>query len=89
MACSSCSYGGTAEQHFTPDAAAKDVQRYRQKGIGPTTRLLRDVLANAGLLEGTLLDIGAGIGALTFELLDRGVSRAVTCRRSTYRCMNG
>ena len=64
MACSCCSVGSTVEQHFTPSKAAKDWQRYRQKGIGPTTRLLRDGLANAGLIEGALMDIGAGIGAL-------------------------
>jgi SAM-dependent methyltransferase len=28
-------------------------------------------------VTGSLLDVGAGIGALTFELLERGVSRAI------------
>lgn len=51
--------------------------RYRRKGPGPTTRLLRDGLIQAGLLEGTVLDVGGGVGALSFELLDRGIARAV------------
>ena len=83
MACSCCSVGDTVEQHFTASKAAKDLQQYRRKGIGPTTRLLRDGLANAGLIEGALLDIGAGIGTLTFELLDRGISRAVVVEASS------
>jgi magnesium-protoporphyrin O-methyltransferase len=53
------------------------MKRYLEKGPGPTTRLLRDGLADAGLLEGTLLDVGGGVGALSFELLDRGMARAV------------
>lgn len=83
MACSCSCFGNTAEQHFTPNVAAKDLQRYRHKGIGPTTRLLRDGLAKAGLIEGALLDIGAGVGALTFELLDLGISRAVVVEASS------
>jgi magnesium-protoporphyrin O-methyltransferase len=77
MACSCCSFCDTAGQQFTPEKAAKELQRYRHKGSDPTTRLLRDGLAKAGLIKGTLLDIGAGFGALTFELLDRGITSAV------------
>lgn len=47
------------------------------RGPGVTTKLLRDGLAAAYLLDGTLLDVGTGIGALTFELLERGVTHAV------------
>lgn len=56
---------------------------YRRKGPGPTTRLLRDGLVSVGLLEGTLLDVGGGVGALSFELLDRGVARAVVVDASS------
>jgi 2-polyprenyl-3-methyl-5-hydroxy-6-metoxy-1,4-benzoquinol methylase len=62
---------------FTLQKAAGEMKRYREKGPGPTTRLLRDGLVDAGLLEGTLLDVGGGVGALSFDLLDRGVARAV------------
>src|SRR5262249_35662563 len=37
----------------------------------------------AGLAHGSLLDVGAGIGALTFELLDRGMSSAVVIEASS------
>lgn len=58
--------------------AQRDLRQYRQKGPGPTTRLLRDGVAATGGPGDTLLDIGAGIGALTFELLERGARRAVS-----------
>jgi hypothetical protein len=34
--------------------------RYRRKGFGPRTLLLRGSVANGGLTDGVLLDIGAG-----------------------------
>jgi 16S rRNA G966 N2-methylase RsmD len=40
--------------------------------------LLRDLLGDAaGAVEGTLLDVGSGVGGLSFELLERGVERAI------------
>ena len=72
-----CEFGDTVDTHFTRRRAEKELSRYRARGPGVTTKLLRDGLAAAKLLNGTLLDVGAGIGALTFELLDRGVTHAV------------
>lgn len=83
MACSGCAFPDAAERQFTREKAADEMKRYREKGPGPTTRLLRDALAEAGLLEGTLLDVGGGVGALSFELLDRGVARAVVVDASS------
>jgi SAM-dependent methyltransferase len=77
MACSCCGFVDSAERQFTQNKAASEIARYRHKGPGPTTRLLRDGLVNAGSVEGTVLDIGGGVGALSFELLDRGATRAV------------
>ena len=57
--------------------AAKELQVYRQGRLGPTTRLLRDGIADLGLSQGSLLDIGGGVGALAFELFDRGITEAV------------
>src|SRR5258706_9644752 len=83
MACSCCAFPHAAEQQFTQQKAAAEMSRYRQKGPGPTTRLLRDGLAKAGLLEGTLLDVGGGVGVLSFELLERGIARAVVVDASS------
>ncbi len=75
---SSCcsTYGNVAGAHFDEKIAKRDLENYRKKGPGPTARLLRDMLVDAGAADGTLLDVGSGVGGLTFELLERGVERA-------------
>jgi len=83
MPSSCCSFGAAAEQHFTSEKVAEELRRYRRKGAGATTRLLRDGLATAGLTAGTLLDVGAGLGVLTLDLLDLGMSRAVVVEASS------
>jgi SAM-dependent methyltransferase len=65
-----------ADQQFSRKKAAAELKRYREKGAGATTRLLEEGIVRAGALEGTLLDIGAGIGSLTFALLNRGIANA-------------
>jgi magnesium-protoporphyrin O-methyltransferase len=77
MSCSCGDYGAAAERQFTDKIAARDLESYRTKGPGATTRLLRDGLVRTGPVDGVLLDIGAGIGALTFEMLEAGVTRAI------------
>jgi tRNA1(Val) A37 N6-methylase TrmN6 len=82
MACC-CSFENSVEQQFDRKKAESELQRYRRKGAGPTTRLLLDGLAKAGLTEGALLDVGGGVGALTFGLLDRGIRRAAIVEASS------
>jgi SAM-dependent methyltransferase len=82
MTCCS-GFCGTADRHFSKRLAARDLRRYRRKGPGPTTRLLRDGLAEAGTVAGTLLDVGSGVGALAFELLDLGMASATAVDASS------
>jgi len=70
-------YGNVAGAHFDEQIARRDLENYRRKGPGPTARLLRDMLVDAGPIGGTLLDVGSGIGGLSFELLERGVAHAI------------
>ncbi len=77
MVCSCCDFERAADRQFTSQKAAKELQSYRQGRLGPTTRLLRDSVVDAGLNQGSLLDIGGGVGALAFELLSRGMSSAL------------
>jgi len=66
-----------ASAQFDQRRVAQELKQYRKKGAGKTTRLLADGIAEAGALGGTVLDVGAGFGGLTFALLDRGATRAV------------
>jgi magnesium-protoporphyrin O-methyltransferase len=70
-------YANVAGAHFDEKIAKRDLENYRTKGPGPTARLLRDLLADKGAVNGTLLDVGSGVGGLTLELLERGVERAI------------
>ena len=72
-----------AEQQFNEKKAAGELKRYRAKGPGPTTRLLEEGIAYAGALNGTLLDVGSGVGSLTFGLLERGITRAIAVDASS------
>lgn len=82
MACSCCAFDHTVDRQFSREKVAKEVQRYRMKGLGRTARLLRDGLVAARLTTGTLLDVGAGVGALTFALLDDGMTRGTVVEAS-------
>ena len=75
--CCASPFEDAAGRLFNDEKAAQEVKRYRRKGPRVTTRLLADGIAQSGALGGTVLDIGAGIGALTFDLLERGATRAV------------
>jgi SAM-dependent methyltransferase len=70
-------YANVAGAHFDEKIAKRDLENYRTMGPGPTARLLRDLLADKGAVNGTLLDVGSGVGGLTLELLERGVERAI------------
>jgi SAM-dependent methyltransferase len=77
MTCCCSGVGAAAERQFSEKRATKDLAQYRTKGPGSTARLLLTGIAKAGQRQGRLLDIGSGVGALTFELLERGLTEAV------------
>jgi SAM-dependent methyltransferase len=70
-------YDNVAGAHFDAKIARRDLENYRKDGAGPTACLLRDMLVAAGAVDGVLLDVGSGIGGLSFDLLERGVKRAI------------
>lgn len=71
------------ELQFTRGRAAKQLAQYRQKGAAGTTRTLVDALVTFGLEGSTLLDIGGGVGAVQYELLQAGASRATSVEASS------
>ncbi len=73
MQCSGCQGGANV---FGEKSAQSLLKRYRRKGPAKTTRMLLDALAAEGVSGLTLLDIGGGVGAISFELLKSGVTSA-------------
>jgi len=82
MSCCS-TFCTTTQRQFSPRLAARQLARYRRKGPDPTTRLLRDLLIALNPTNRTLLDIGAGIGVLTCELLHAGFEHATAVDASS------
>ncbi len=78
MSCAQCE---GIETQFGRAAAARSLRRYRRRGPDKSTRLLveslRLALDHADAKGATLIDVGAGVGAIHHELLDGRVVRAV------------
>ena len=64
---------------FTEKLAKRDLRRLRRRGLDATTLALVEAVAPE---DGTVLEIGGGIGALHLELLRRGASRATNIELS-------
>jgi hypothetical protein len=65
------------DRHFTPARAQAELAQYRRRGPSGTARLILKSLSDLAATPRTLLDIGAGIGVLHHEMLERGVDHAV------------
>jgi len=72
--CSHCRDAGT---FFDRKTARKELRRYIKKGPKKSTRLLLDQIRKSDVTGKTLLDIGGGVGSLTFELMKAGISQSV------------
>lgn len=73
----------STQRQFTARLAARQLARYRRKGPDATTRMLRDLLTALSPGSKTLVDIGAGIGVLTCELLHAGFDHATAVDASS------
>ncbi len=72
-----------ADEYFGEAIAGRDLQRYRQKGPDRETRLFLDRLLACRPLGDSLLDVGGGVGVVSFELLAAGVQQATIVEAST------
>jgi SAM-dependent methyltransferase len=57
--------------------AERDLAALRSRGPGPTTQELIDAIRAQRVEGATLLDVGAGVGAVHLALLEDGAARAV------------
>jgi len=75
--CSCTPAAGFTARHFDDKRARAELRTYHRNGPGPTTRRLLNGLRAVGANHGAVLDIGAGVGVLTLELLKAGMERAL------------
>lgn len=67
----------TVGNEFGERQARRDLAAYRSRGPDRTTTWLIDGLAAGGVAGSTVLDIGAGVGAVHLALLEAGAVSAV------------
>ena len=67
----------TVGNEFGEASASRDLKTYRKSGPARTTRWLLEGLRGEGVEGLTVLDIGAGIGAVYLELLKDGAASAL------------
>ena len=79
--CRGTDYPAAATQ-FGPKVAERDLQRYVRKGPDAATRLLLGSLLGGASIGDSLLDIGGGVGVVSFELLAAGLKRATLVEAS-------
>jgi magnesium-protoporphyrin O-methyltransferase len=65
------------DRQFDARHAAQQLRAYRRNGPARMTRALIDALAEGGIEQQTVLDIGGGVGAVHHELLRSGAASAV------------
>ena len=63
---------------FERKLALRDLRDYRKGRLAATTEALIDALVRAGVEQSTVLDIGGGVGAIQFALLDAGAREATS-----------
>jgi magnesium-protoporphyrin O-methyltransferase len=64
-------------RYFDAAIAQRDLKAYRTTGPDERVRRLLDLLRTAGVNGKSLLDVGSGIGIVSFELLKSGIGHAV------------
>ncbi len=77
-----CSHCQALDELFGEEYVAGEVKRYRRHGPEKTTRMLTDALKKQGVQDLTLLDIGGGVGAIQYEMLNAGAKSATDIEAS-------
>jgi tRNA1(Val) A37 N6-methylase TrmN6 len=74
----SCCAAAGCERTFDEKHAARELRNYRANGPIKTTQTLIQLLLRGDVKDGTLLDIGGGVGAIQYALLDAGARTVVS-----------
>ncbi len=78
-----CCDRDACEEVFGDRFARRVARSYRRRGLDRTRRRLVDFLGSHAIQDGTVLEIGGGIGELHVELLRRGARTATNLEIST------
>jgi SAM-dependent methyltransferase len=71
-----CCGGKGCDEFFNEKVARRDAEQYRRKGLTGPGRRIVDFLRGRGIEGATVLEIGAGTGSLSLELLKAGGAHA-------------
>jgi 2-polyprenyl-3-methyl-5-hydroxy-6-metoxy-1,4-benzoquinol methylase len=67
---------------FSDKFARRVARSYRRRGLGRTERRLVSFLADRGISNASILEIGGGVGEIQIELLTRGAGEATNLELS-------
>ena len=70
------------DRMFGDRFAGRMAARYRKKGLDRTARRMVELLADRGVQDASVLEIGGGIGDIQIELLRRGAASATNLELS-------
>lgn len=71
---------------FDRDSATSQAQRYRERGLRGTARVMLNLLRTRGIEGDRVLEFGGGVGGLSLELVKAGAASAVNVELSaSYR----
>jgi magnesium-protoporphyrin O-methyltransferase len=77
-----CSCCQGVDDVFGERTARRDLERYHRRGPSKPTRRLLEALRREGVEQATVLDVGGGVGAIQYELLEAGATRAISVEAS-------
>jgi len=75
MGCCQCQ---GIEKMFDKKTALKELKKYHKKGPSKTTRMLLEAIEEKGIQERHFMDIGGGVGAIQFYLLEHGAVKGTS-----------
>ena len=71
------------EAQFDRKSVESKVRKYHEKGLKKETRILVEALISEGIEGSSILDVGGGLGALEFELINAGAAHATNVEASS------
>jgi len=80
MGCCQCQ---GIEKMFNKKTALRELKKYNKKGPSKTTRMLLEAIEAWGIQDREFLDIGGGVGAIQYYLLDRGARKGISIDASS------